>query len=305
MLSRKTSVRRAIRLAALGAILAACGGSGPHVDAPQATEASAQETRRVRFHLVAPESGHEHEIDVFVPSGTPPREGYPVVLALDGNRVSALLEEALEAGARLDAAVVALGYRGTRDFAVRERAFDFTPTTREGLRAPDPLSSERENGGAEAFVRFIEEVVKPEVARRAPIDWRRSTLFGHSYGGLFVLYAMLERPRAFARYVAVDPSLWWRDAQLFERLMREAPPEGVELELVQANPDLPHETAGRTPERVELRRRLHAALPADAYAQLTARYGARYRYEAAHHHGSLFVASLRALFGFDSPVEAR
>src|SRR5690606_6559257 len=42
-----------------------------------------------------------------------------------------------------------------------------------------------------------------------PIDESRQTLYGHSYGGLFVLHALRTQPGAFQRYVAASPSLWW------------------------------------------------------------------------------------------------
>ena len=51
----------------------------------------------------------------------------------------------------------------------------------------------------------------PEVARRhtGEASTKRSILFGHSLGGLFVAYALLTRPDAFATYLAISPSLWW------------------------------------------------------------------------------------------------
>jgi iron(III)-enterobactin esterase len=36
-------------------------------------------------------------------------------------------------------------------------------------------------------------------------------LWGHSYGGLLVLHALLTRPGEFAHYAAASPSLWWTD----------------------------------------------------------------------------------------------
>jgi predicted alpha/beta superfamily hydrolase len=41
------------------------------------------------------------------------------------------------------------------------------------------------------------------------VDRRRQALFGHSYGGLFVLHTLFARPAAFQTYVAASPSIWW------------------------------------------------------------------------------------------------
>jgi hypothetical protein len=46
--------------------------------------------------------------------------------------------------------------------------------------------------------------------RTAPYD----ILVGHSFGGLFAVYALLERPDAFDAYVSISPSLWWNDGAL-------------------------------------------------------------------------------------------
>ena len=70
-------------------------------------------------------------------------------------------------------------------------------------------------GGAPAFLRFIEEELKPFVAARYLVDEKDQTLTGMSLGGLFTLYAFFEAPQNFARYAAFSPSLWWDRRMLF------------------------------------------------------------------------------------------
>ena len=41
-------------------------------------------------------------------------------------------------------------------------------------------------------------------------------LVGHSFGGMFSLYALFTRPTMFQHVVAISPSLWWRDRFLLE-----------------------------------------------------------------------------------------
>ena len=71
-------------------------------------------------------------------------------------------------------------------------------------------------GGADAFLAFIEEQVKPFVADRYPVDPDDQGLIGVSAGGLFALNALFTRPGAFRRIVAISPALYWGRGRLFE-----------------------------------------------------------------------------------------
>ena len=63
-------------------------------------------------------------------------------------------------------------------------------------------------GGAPAFLDFIENELIPYVEANYPVTQFR-TLIGHSYGGLFTLFALAERPALFNYYLAIDPSMNW------------------------------------------------------------------------------------------------
>jgi len=39
-------------------------------------------------------------------------------------------------------------------------------------------------------------------------------LIGHSFGGLFVMDALLDKPELFNSYISIDPSMWWDDKKL-------------------------------------------------------------------------------------------
>ena len=63
-------------------------------------------------------------------------------------------------------------------------------------------------GGAPCFLDFIENELIPYVEANYPVTQFR-TLIGHSYGGLFTLFALAERPALFNYYLAIDPSMNW------------------------------------------------------------------------------------------------
>ena len=110
------------------------------------------------------------------------------------------------------------------------RARDFTPTADAGFArmagslpgAPPPTLPEgRRLGRAPEFLRFLTEEAHPFLASRYEMA-DDSVLFGSSLGGLFALYALMERPDAFAAYAAVSPALWWDQGLLLARAAERA-----------------------------------------------------------------------------------
>ena len=70
-----------------------------------------------------------------------------------------------------------------------------------------------ENGGAANFSNFIEKELIPFIENKYRVTNFR-TLIGHSYGGLFAIYTLINHPQLFSNYVAIDPSLDWDDQKL-------------------------------------------------------------------------------------------
>jgi hypothetical protein len=73
-----------------------------------------------------------------------------------------------------------------------------------------------ENGEAENFLKFIETELIPYVERTYPVTNYR-TLIGHSYGGLFTIFTLINKPELFANYVSIDPSLDWDDQMVLKQ----------------------------------------------------------------------------------------
>ncbi|QGG54331.1 alpha/beta hydrolase [Paenibacillus sp. B01] len=167
-------------------------------------------------------AGLEYRIFVHVPVKPAPPSGYPLLCAVDGNSVFGSLAEAMRLQTRHPKGlppgiVVGIGYPTDEPFATERRFVDLTtPAEMEGLR-PDG-SSWPANGGAEAFLDFLQAELLPELERRYPLDPRRRTLSGHSLGGFFSLYALIRRPGLFRSHVAGSPSLWWNERMLLKLL---------------------------------------------------------------------------------------
>jgi uncharacterized protein len=71
-------------------------------------------------------------------------------------------------------------------------------------------------GGADSFLAFIQEELKPFIANRYPVDSADTTLVGNSLGGLFALYALFTSPHSFERYVAISPAVQTNKEFLFD-----------------------------------------------------------------------------------------
>ena len=64
------------------------------------------------------------------------------------------------------------------------------------------------SGGADKFLSFLKNELIPYINKNYPANGT-NTLYGHSYGGLFCMYALLTNPELFESYLATDPSFWW------------------------------------------------------------------------------------------------
>lgn len=194
---------------ALGSILPAAAQEAPAVTIP-----------RSEVHdLVSRASGKAYRLMIWRPAAKPPAGGYPVVYLLDGNATFGTVTDIIDARSRrpgtagmVPAVVVGLAYPTDEPYDIDRRTFDLTPPAPAYSVPPRPNGQPwPPMGGADAFLRFIEDEVKPFVAARAPVDASREILMGHSFGGLFALHVLLTHSQAFDAYAASSPSLWFND----------------------------------------------------------------------------------------------
>ena len=74
---------------------------------------------------------------------------------------------------------------------------------------------EQENGGAVNFSKFLETELIPYIENKYSVTNFR-TLIGHSYGGLFTVYTLINHSYLFSNYIAIDPSLDWDNQKLLK-----------------------------------------------------------------------------------------
>ena len=153
--------------------------------------------------------GREYRIMISLPEGDVPwTGGYPVIYLLDGNAYFPAFHAAKRAQDRLRGAIlVAIGYPSDTPLDFERRAFDLSP--------PQPAERNKPpQGGQDLFLDFIEKRLMPKVNARFKVDQDQRSLVGHSFGGMFGVYALFTRPQLFQHVIAISPSLWWRDRYL-------------------------------------------------------------------------------------------
>lgn len=213
--------------------LLGCRSSAP--DAGAASEADAEATPDPFLADVASRvvtsaiSGRSYQISVALPLGyADSTKVYPVLYAVDANGQFGTVVEAARIlnnfGTQIpQLLIVGIGYPsgGRQIHAEAHRFFDLFPTRDpefEEWRArewPDLELSDGSGGGGADFLRFVREELIPRIEaeyRAAPSD---RALYGHSAGGYFGLYALLEGEQAFQRVIAGSPALFWNDRYFF------------------------------------------------------------------------------------------
>lgn len=201
-------------LAGLGLAGCAAPAPGPRRDATDAPTARLPGTRQ--FDVTDPSSARVWRLWLQQPSLPAPPGGYPLLVLLDGNACFPLAAqlarnaESRPAHVRPDPMIMAaIGHPADVPFHPTARQRDYTPP------APgQPLADDQ--GGADRLLDFIAARLLPEARRLGPVDERRTALYGHSLGGLFVLHALMQRPGLFARHVASSPSVWWNQGQVLD-----------------------------------------------------------------------------------------
>lgn len=164
---------------------------------------------------------YDYKLEIYVPDEAAPVQGFPVIIVLDGTRYSRIMHDTLVNQLRnraktevAPAIIVGIGH-DEKDIP-NQRFFDFTaPALRYKFpvrrgKEIDPLPA----GGAEKLMQFLTEQVLPYLVGNYEVNSENVSIYGHSLGGLFVLWSYLQYPHTFTKYVALSPSVWWNEHEL-------------------------------------------------------------------------------------------
>ncbi|PCJ90960.1 MAG: esterase [Flavobacteriaceae bacterium] len=158
------------------------------------------ESRNIWVHI--PESAKD---STFIPTK------YPVLYVLDGPghfySVTGMIKQlSAKNGNTIVPEMIIVAIPNTN------RSRDLTPTHVDfDFFSGDSIRYD--SGGGNKFLDFMEDELIPHIEKTYPAATYR-TFVGHSFGGLSVINALINRQHLFNNYVAIDPSLWW-DNQAF------------------------------------------------------------------------------------------
>ena len=187
----------------------------------------ATEVRTIKARNV----NQEYRISVALPCSylSKPRKRYPIIYLVDANWYFGMVTEWTRVMPRCqqfpETIVVGIGYPVDEPLeaawkqheALRDR--DFTPVVDrnvERMEAKDLKPYHVSTGGAGKFLQFIKAELIPIIEMHYRAIPAERILAGHSYGGLFVLYALFHQPKLFKGYVACSPSLHFGDRVTFK-----------------------------------------------------------------------------------------
>ena len=160
----------------------------------------------------------DHEVRVYLPPGYHLDDRkYPALWITDNNLEliqGALIGDAL--GFSPELIVVAVGAPPETNPAEfqRRRSFDFIPekSLMGPMFAPMPAES---IGGAPGFLDFLVNQLRPMLAGEYRMDLNDQGYAGHSGGGQFGLYVLLNKPESFDKYIISSPAAYqpWLDME--------------------------------------------------------------------------------------------
>ena len=173
----------------------------------------------VTFDIASRAGGAPWRIFLYRPPGEAPEGGWPVLYYLDANAVAGTAADIMRVQAAWPlgtsigwGVMVGIGYPVDGAYDGLRRSWDMGPPPGQSYPPYTPDGPEVRTGGADHFLAFIEDELKPEIARHVAIDPARQAILGHSFGGLFVLHALFRRPEAFSRWISASPAIWWEGA---------------------------------------------------------------------------------------------
>jgi len=139
---------------------------------------------------------------------------YPVIYLLDGDIAFTMAWSSvryLQYGKELpDVIIVGIGYGSllsSDEENMRER--DYTISK---------LSNRSESGGGENFLKFLKSELIPYVDSEYRTNPKKRIINGYSFGGLFVMYTLVNEPELFRGWIAGSPYLSFDNEYLLEQM---------------------------------------------------------------------------------------
>jgi predicted alpha/beta superfamily hydrolase len=199
-----------------------------------ATYTSAQNMNTGTHRIVSTYNKKEYQLKILLPEKYSASDTvrYPLLYVLDGDYSTNMFQSTLHLFSLVpelkEVIVVTIdGVNTSREQWLASRYYDYTPSSdpqadtgiARFMKTPVVPS-----GGAALFLQTLEKQIMPWVEQHYKINTDKG-LYGHSLGGLFAAYCLLQKPSLFGRYSINSPSLWWRQGEMAKQFAATAPPD--------------------------------------------------------------------------------
>lgn len=166
------------------------------------------------FTVYSKEVKDSFDIYITLPAGYQKNSYYSTVYYLDasiksGKRLRELVAAYPDSLTR-QMIFVGIGHRG--NFHAKRRRDFIPPELKNGAVLP---GTDPDYGHADQFYAFLTNSLIPLIESSHPVTQQR-TLIGHSFGGLFAFYCLFKKERAFGKIMALSPSLWTNQYNIFD-----------------------------------------------------------------------------------------
>ena len=187
---------------------------------PAATEKKEKVITTVMYSKAVTDS---FSIFINLPNDYNPRqpEKYPVVYLLDANLyfdiIATTIDKYADVGLAPNVILVGIGYK---DFPTMDSLRNRDDTYPEAIPEYEMSTS----GGAGRFLSFIDQELIPRIDAQYKTDTSRRILMGHSLGGYFTMYALLQdlldKSNQLSGYIAASPSIHYNNYYLLNELKK-------------------------------------------------------------------------------------
>ena len=169
-----------------------------------------------QFLLYSNEVQDSFYINAYLPKEYSTDKEYKILLILDGDRFRSATLHGNDFFQEQNIIVINPGYTESITSYSGKRTRDYTTTVSTWEGHGD---NGHGTGQGASFYRFLKQELKPFLENQLPIDTTEGFgLMGHSFGGLFTTYALLQTTETnnfIDKFIIESPSLWWDGGTIF------------------------------------------------------------------------------------------
>lgn len=161
--------------------------------------------KQQNFTLKSDSTGFKYVVKIGSLKEVDLTKNYHVIYLLDGDDYYNECMQVLSSENREDIIIVSIGYDGSN-----ERGTDYS--------YPYDRDFDGDSGGAKNFIDFLNLELIPKIEEDYQISSLTKTIYGHSLGGYFALYVMMqnEQVNPFDTTIVVSPNLMWYNSFVFD-----------------------------------------------------------------------------------------